>query len=125
MTSRRGNNVGRGREEEESSSSSDSSGFLANHVEDERGNREAAQNNRRKQAAPVRRGEKPTPADNRRPSRRGMGALREIRKYQKSTNLLIPKLPFSRLVREVAIDVASNSMQDLRSNSMKWDIDET
>ena len=54
-----------------------------------------------------------------------MGALREIRKYQKSTNLLIPKLPFSRLVREVAIDVASNSMQDLRSKSMKWDIDET
>ena len=67
----------------------------------------------------------PTPAHNRRPSRRGMGALREIRKYQKATNLLIPKLPFSRLVREVAIDVASNSMQDLRSNSMKWDIDET
>ena len=127
MTSRRGNNVGRGREEEESSSSSDSSGFLASHVEDERGNREAAQNNRRKQPAPVRREEKqmPTPAHNRRPSRRGMGALREIRKYQKSTNLLIPKLPFSRLVREVAIDVASNSMQDLRSNSMKWDIDET
>ena len=125
MTSRRGNNVGRGREEEESSSSSDSSGFLANHVEGERGNREAAQNNRRKQAAPVRREEKQMPADNRRPSRRGMGALREIRKYQKSTNLLIPKLPFSRLVREVAIDVASNSMQDLRSNSMKWDIDES
>ena len=51
--------------------------------------------------------------------------MREIRKYQKATNLLIPKLPFSRLVREVAIDVASNSMQDLRSNSIKWDIDET
>ena len=47
-----------------------------------------------------------------------MGALREIRKYQKSTDLLIPKLPFSRLVREVAISVASNSMQDLRSDIM-------
>ena len=57
----------------------------------------------------MRRGEKLTPADNRRPSRRGMGALREIRKYQKSTNLLIPKLPFSRLVREVAIDATATA----------------
>ncbi|TIA71950.1 hypothetical protein E3P77_02150 [Wallemia ichthyophaga] len=31
----------------------------------------------------------------------GMAALREIRKYQKSTDLLIQKLPFSRLVREI------------------------
>jgi histone H3 len=29
-------------------------------------------------------------------------ALREIRKYQKSTDLLIRKLPFQRLVREIA-----------------------
>jgi histone H3 len=29
-------------------------------------------------------------------------ALREIRKYQKSTELLIRKLPFQRLVRELA-----------------------
>jgi histone H3 len=33
-------------------------------------------------------------------------ALREIRKYQKSTELLIPKLPFSRLVREISNSVA-------------------
>lgn len=33
--------------------------------------------------------------------KRGVGALREIRKYQKSTNLLIPKLPIGRLVREI------------------------
>lgn len=32
--------------------------------------------------------------------RPGTVALREIRKYQKSTDLLIPKAPFSRLVRE-------------------------
>jgi histone H3/H4 len=32
-------------------------------------------------------------------------ALQEIRKYQKSTDLLIRKLPFSRLVREVAQSV--------------------
>jgi histone H3/H4 len=32
-------------------------------------------------------------------ARPGMKALREIRKFQKSTDLLIRKLPFSRLVR--------------------------
>lgn len=32
----------------------------------------------------------------------GTCALREIRHYQKSTNLLLKKLPFQRLVREVA-----------------------
>lgn len=34
--------------------------------------------------------------------RPGTAALREIRKYQKSTELLIRKLPFQRLVREIA-----------------------
>ena len=34
--------------------------------------------------------------------RPGTVALRQIRKYQKSTELLIRKLPFQRLVREVA-----------------------
>lgn len=33
--------------------------------------------------------------------RPGTVALREIRRYQKTTNLLIPKLPFQRLIREV------------------------
>jgi len=36
--------------------------------------------------------------------RPGTVALREIRKYQKSTELLIRKIPFQRLVREVAQD---------------------
>jgi histone H3 len=36
--------------------------------------------------------------------RPGIVALREIRKYQKSTELLIRKLPFQRLVREIAQD---------------------
>jgi histone H3 len=36
--------------------------------------------------------------------RSGTVALREIRRYQKSTNLLICKLPFQRLVREIAQD---------------------
>merc|ERR1712185_309847 len=40
------------------------------------------------------------------PHRYGPGtvALREIRKYQKSTDLLMRKLPFQRLLREVAQD---------------------
>ena len=45
--------------------------------------------------------------------RPGTVALREIRKYQKSTELLIPKLPFQRLVREIAQDFKS----DLRFQS--------
>src|SRR5262249_30145700 len=36
--------------------------------------------------------------------RPGTVALREIRRYQKSTFLLIPKLPFARLVREISQD---------------------
>ena len=36
--------------------------------------------------------------------RPGMVALREIRKYQKSTDLLIRKLPFQRLVREIIFE---------------------
>ncbi|KMT01946.1 hypothetical protein BVRB_9g209670 [Beta vulgaris subsp. vulgaris] len=36
--------------------------------------------------------------------RPGTAILREIRKYQKSTELLIRKLPFQRLVREIAQD---------------------
>ena len=39
--------------------------------------------------------------------RPGTVALREIRKYQKSTDLLIRKLPFQRFVRELANDVTN------------------
>eukprot|EP00878_Enallax_costatus_P001822 GHUV01001980.1.p1 GENE.GHUV01001980.1~~GHUV01001980.1.p1 ORF type:complete len:152 (+),score=34.47 GHUV01001980.1:239-694(+) len=35
------------------------------------------------------------------PAKRGTVALREIKKYQKSTELLIRKAPFQRLVREI------------------------
>lgn len=40
--------------------------------------------------------------------RPGTVALREIRKYQKSTELLMRKLPFQRLVRELAQDFKSD-----------------
>ena len=43
----------------------------------------------------------------------GTVALREIRRYQKSTQLLIRKLPFQRLVREIAQKVKT----DLRFHS--------
>ena len=42
--------------------------------------------------------------------RPGTVALREIRRYQKSTDLLLRKLPFQRFVREIAQDFK----QDLR-----------
>lgn len=45
--------------------------------------------------------------------RPGTVALREIRKFQKTTELLIRKLPFQRLVREIAQDYKA----DLRFQS--------
>ncbi len=45
--------------------------------------------------------------------RPGTVALREIRRYQRSTDLLIRKLPFQRLVRELA----QNFRADLRFQS--------
>ena len=44
--------------------------------------------------------------------RPGTVALREIRSYQKSTGLLIRKLPFQRLVREIA--------QQMNPNGLEW-----
>ena len=43
----------------------------------------------------------------------GEAALQEIRQYQKSTELMIKKLPFQRLVKEIAQD----HMTDLRFQS--------
>lgn len=40
--------------------------------------------------------------------RPGTVALREIRRYQKSTDALIKRLPFQRLVREIAQDVRTD-----------------
>lgn len=38
--------------------------------------------------------------------RPGTVALREIRRYQKNTDLLIRKLPFARLVREITLQLS-------------------
>lgn len=49
--------------------------------------------------------------------RPGTRALREIRRYQKSWELLIPKLPFARVVREVADNFA------LQQDYLRWQTD--
>ncbi|KAF4620170.1 hypothetical protein G7Y89_g14655 [Cudoniella acicularis] len=46
----------------------------------------------------------PLPGRKKRRYRPGTLALKEIRRYQNSTDLLMRKLPFSRLVREIAIN---------------------
>ena len=48
--------------------------------------------------------------------RPGTVALRQIRKYQKSTELLIRKLPFFRLVREL-VDERANVVGGMRLQS--------
>ena len=60
----------------------------------------AAKSQARKTAAPTAAGGVKKPHR----YRPGTVALREIRRYQKSTELLIRKLPFQRLVREIAQD---------------------
>ena len=53
--------------------------------------------------------------------RPGTVALREIRRYQKKTELLIRKLPFRRYCREVAQDVKPSSITNLRFSSLAFD----
>ena len=54
--------------------------------------------------------------------RPGTVALREIRRYQKSTELLIRKLPFQRLVREIAQDTNLCAIHAKRVTIMPKDI---
>ncbi|KAI0860988.1 hypothetical protein FHL15_006601 [Xylaria flabelliformis] len=56
----------------------------------------------------------PLPYPRRRRYRPGTVALREIRKLQNSTDLLMKKLPFSRLVREIALNLRP------RDEGMRW-----
>ena len=52
-------------------------------------------------------------------TRPGVAALREIRKYQKSTNLLIRKRPFTCLVREISYAV----LDDRHFKDFRWTAD--
>ncbi|PSR83309.1 histone-fold-containing protein [Coniella lustricola] len=61
-----------------------------------------------KRASGVRPGD-PVPVGKKRRYRPGTRALREIRKYQNGTDLLLLKLPFARLVREIAVGFRPNA----------------
>ena len=50
--------------------------------------------------------------------RPGTVALREIKRYQKSTELLIRKFPFQRLVREVVISLFPNDNYRFQSTAL-------
>ncbi|KAJ3388291.1 centromeric DNA-binding histone H3-like protein cse4 [Entophlyctis sp. JEL0112] len=51
--------------------------------------------------------------------RPGTVALREIRKYQKSTDLLLRKLPFSRLVRDIIGQYTNDRFRDGEGTGMR------
>lgn len=58
----------------------------------------------------------PTTVGQRRRYKPGTVALKEIRRYQRSYDLLIQKLPFARLVREVALDI----LPEERRHEIRW-----
>ncbi|PPQ68009.1 hypothetical protein CVT26_007372 [Gymnopilus dilepis] len=51
--------------------------------------------------------------------RPGTVALREIRRYQKSTDLLLQKLPFSRVVREITMEMVTETNFENSAN-LRW-----
>ncbi|GMR32514.1 hypothetical protein PMAYCL1PPCAC_02709, partial [Pristionchus mayeri] len=58
------------------------------------------------------------------PMKRGAGVLKEIRRHQRSTSLLIPKMPFRRIVRQIMQQIIFqyNKTEDpLRIQSMAVD----
>ncbi|KAH8113270.1 histone-fold-containing protein [Phellopilus nigrolimitatus] len=52
--------------------------------------------------------------------RPGTVALREIRRYQKSTDLLLRKLPFARIVREIAMDMTTDMGDYGNGVGLRW-----
>ncbi|RWS08038.1 histones H3 and H4-like protein [Dinothrombium tinctorium] len=50
--------------------------------------------------------------------RRGTVALRDIRRFQKTTKLLVPALPFQRLVREITADIKVENLK-YRTDALK------
>ncbi|KAJ2371560.1 centromeric DNA-binding histone H3-like protein cse4 [Coemansia sp. RSA 2607] len=68
----------------------------------------------------VRANEPGSPAHHKRRTANGIKALREIRMYQKSTDLLISKLPFARVVREIAQDYVSDYTHSGTPAGLRW-----
>jgi histone H3/H4 len=48
-----------------------------------------------------------------------VAALREIRRYQKSTELLLRKGPFARLVREITVSVSMNGAMRYQASALE------
>ncbi|KAJ2615324.1 centromeric DNA-binding histone H3-like protein cse4 [Coemansia sp. RSA 1365] len=71
--------------------------------------------------SPAIRGKQPagSPARKRR-TPNGIKALREIRMYQKSTDMLIAKLPFARVVKEIAQDYVSDYTHSGTPTGLRW-----
>ena len=49
--------------------------------------------------------------------RPGTVAVREIRRYQKSTDLMIPKLPYQKLIKEITVDKCKQTKD---GNDWRW-----
>ncbi|GAA5905774.1 hypothetical protein JCM6882_000455 [Rhodosporidiobolus microsporus] len=64
----------------------------------------------------------PAPPAQKKPHRfrPGTVALREIRHYQKSTDLLLRRLPFARLVREIATEFFEDEDADGGAVGLRW-----
>ena len=58
-----------------------------------------------KKNQPTEKNSLPSGGKKRRRAKPGKVSIKEIKRYQKSTELLIPKLPFKKLVREKATDL--------------------
>ncbi|KAK7695876.1 histone H3-like centromeric protein hH3v [Cerrena zonata] len=73
--------------------------------------------------APITAPRRPAPGqqnqEKKRRYRPGTVALREIRKYQKSTDLLLRKLPFSRVVREITMEMQTD-VNGLPASGLRW-----
>ena len=82
----------------------------------------AAPLTRKKQKGLQQRARRPAPQAQQRARRRykpGTVAIREIKRYQKSTSLLLRKLPFQRLVREIARGMTdAKKLPDFRFQSI-------
>ncbi|TGZ80957.1 histone-fold-containing protein [Ascodesmis nigricans] len=74
---------------------------------------------RRKSTAGKTRPGDPAPPPKKHRFKPGTVALKEIRRYQKSTDLLIRKLPFSRLVREIAAEYTFGHHMGLTSGNQE------
>ncbi|KAJ2740696.1 centromeric DNA-binding histone H3-like protein cse4 [Coemansia sp. BCRC 34301] len=61
-----------------------------------------------------------SPGGRKRRAPNGIKALREIRMYQKSTDMLIAKLPFARVVREIAQDYVSDYTHSGTPTGLRW-----